>query len=506
MIAEEPPSFVGGPIGAPGAADRPQPRSLGTLDLEQSYSLEDEAEGGLSPSSVTGQRNKKNSRKRPRVSRKRLKTEPAEAPEAPEAAPATAAAGVGSSLNSSLVAPPLTAPVYAPPFQQQQAALLPPGAVTAPLPPAAGPPSVGDQGQMPIGEAVPGAQPPYLMQQGYCMQQQGLGWLPGKTQEATSLPQGPLSGGGGPVGPLGDVPPTEGEVKALIAFLTKRPMRSLKLASCLMEEVERVWWQAKQQQQQHQGNGGEQLQQQLNCSAGDQVATQGNETRPALGPPHGSLQNLSAGVPLSLETPEEARPATAAAASATVVDAAAVAAAAAAAACNPVTFATAEAFDAPQETAGAGPTQQPPPVTLCVSSSEDCSLPFQPLQQHGLGQQQLGQQQLQGLPGQQQLPQLRQQQLQQQQQQLSQLQQQPQQLTQLQQQQQQLPQLQQQQQQLPQQQDCHEASTLDFDEAPMLQLDTSPKLLVGEGGGASGPPASTGSPSADNPPLSWLSG
>ncbi|KAL8270596.1 hypothetical protein Esti_005495 [Eimeria stiedai] len=518
--SEEPPSFVEGSVGAPGAAGGPHARSLGKLELEQSYSLEDEAEGGLSPSLVSVQKNKKNTRKRPRVRRTRPKAEPAEATAAPESA-AAAAEGVGSSLNSGLVAPPPSAPVYASPFHPQQAALLPQAAVAAPLPPAAGPPSIGDQGQVPFSEAVPGAQqPPFVMQQGYCVQQQGLGWLPGKTQEGPGLPQGPLSGGGAPVGPLGEEPPTEGEVKALIAFLTKRPTSSLKLAPCLMEEVERVWWQAKQQQQQQQGGGGEQLQQQLSCSASDQVATQGSETQPALGPPPGSLQGLSAGVPLSLETPEEARPpaAAAAAAAATVVGAAA----AAAAACNPVAFGTAEPFGPPPENAGAAPAQQPPPVRLCVSANDDCSLPFQPLQQHDLRQQQLGsqqlqglhrQQQLQGLHGQQQLQQLQQQQLQQQQlpplqqqqQQLSQLQQQPQQLPPLQQQQQQLPPLQQQPQQLPQQQDCHEGPTLSFDEASMLQLDTSPKLLVGDGGGPSGPPASAGGPPTDSPPLSWLS-
>ncbi|XP_026190801.1 uncharacterized protein LOC34621095 [Cyclospora cayetanensis] len=101
---------------------------------------------------------------------------------------------------------------------------------------------------------------PYPTPQGVCMQ--NAQWLPLQQKNEPMELRGPIGAAEGP--------PTEAEVRALISFLIRKPLNILKLAPCLMQEVERAWWRTRQQQQQGQEG---QLQQQNQIKGLSQLET-----------------------------------------------------------------------------------------------------------------------------------------------------------------------------------------------------------------------------------------
>lgn len=423
---------MGAPLGIPMAADGPRTRSSAKLELGNSDYLDNDGEENQSLSSVSPRKGRKSCRKRSRVSRKRVKQELTE--------DTAAAAAAVTSMNGTIPAGPAL-PVYTtyPPEPQPLLPEAPNSALARLGPP--GLPAMGhglEPGILPFAEAVGPSAPSFAVQQGTCMQ--GTSWMPlPRKDEDIEMQGGPT---GAPEGP-----PTEAEVKALVACLIRRPVRALKLAPCLMEEVERVWWLAKQQQQQE----GEQLQPHhgLKGPAQAEDAQQPLDANTKQDLAANTLEAMNCGVPTD---PAEAPPPP-------------TAATPAAPACDPLGFASAEAYREEPAVAGAAASVASSRSTapLCTPASSDCGMPFQPLQplqQHEFQQQQLEQQQLR------------------------------------------LHDMQEQQQLHPQQQECHGAPSLSFDEPPILQLDSSPNLAVTVEGGPQGPP-----PAPPGPPhLGWLDG
>ena len=449
MLAEEPvaAAYLGGPLGASRPAGGPRIRSASRQEPDPSDVIDNDAEGEQSPS-LSPRKGRRSSRKKARISRKKVKHEPTE-----NAREATATV---ADMNSTLSSTP-TAPQICTSYPPQPQPILPEGPAAAVARSGPAGPRAIQQGLepriLPFAEPVGPPGPPYAAPQGMCIQ--GPSWqpLPQKTEDMGI--QGPAGASEGP--------PTETEVRAVVSFLIRRPLRNLKLAPCLMAEVEKAWWMARQQQQQQQE--GEALQQhhQLKVSAGQEEPQHNTETD--------SKQNLTANTIDALR----GGPATA---SAEAASPAPVPVAAAAAACTAVGFAAAGAYrggaDAASASGGAASSRSTAP--LCAPPSSDCGMPFQPLQpvqQHELGQRQLQQQQLQEMREQRRLQHHHQ-----------------------------------------HQQDCQGGPTLNFDEPPMLQLDSSPKLPVE--GRSAGPPQSPQGPPLGPPgappappgaaPLGWLDG